>query len=141
MPVGPNGEAIHVQDTHPALVAAMNFMKPIIEKYCKDEINSDEIVTMKKDALKAIKDAQPKKRAPNKVKAKPSASTSTAEENKPKRSKSALTKHEITTTTIAAKTEGGIAAKTEGGIAAKTEAPTCIKVEIAKPTSMLDAFF
>jgi hypothetical protein len=183
VPVGKNGEAIHVQDTHPALVASMNFMKPIIEKYCKNEIKTDELTTYKKDALKTLKDAQPKKRAEKKV---------NSEENEPKRRKAAKTECVIAAKTegviaaktegviaaktegviaaktecviaaktecviaaktegvIAAKTEGVIAAKTEGVIAAKTECVIAartevviaVKTEIAKPTSMLDAFF
>jgi hypothetical protein len=60
VPVGPNGECIHVADDHPALLNALEFMKPLVLKYCADEVRVDQFAAWKKEAMKEMRAAKKK---------------------------------------------------------------------------------
>jgi hypothetical protein len=145
VPVGPNGESIHVADDHPALLKALEFMKPLVLKYCADEVRVDQFAAWKKEAMKEMRAAKKKdddlaKKSAIAVVTEPPAKKA---RRKPA-AKAQSAQAEVNATTLDTKIEQGAPAaasdtKIEQGAPA---ADTKIKHKpIPAPTSMMDMLF
>jgi hypothetical protein len=150
VPVGPNGESIHVADDHPALLKALEFMKPLVLKYCADEVRVDQFAAWKKEAMKEMRAAKKKdddlakksaiavvtEPPAKKARRKPAVKAQSAQAEGP----AAASVNATTTTT---RTAAALDTKIEQGApAASTMKEIAIKHEpIPAPTSRMDMLF